>query len=105
MPNRNWHAIRRKAYEIIGERNFRISPKPIRDAEKYEDYLKRLECDGEQANCTSGNRWRDEELQSLNELLDKRATQLEIATALPVRTWEAIPKKIKLLGKRIHYTD
>jgi hypothetical protein len=93
LPNRNWYAIRLKAYEIIGERNFRISPKPIRDAEKYEDYLKRLERDGEQANRTSGNRWRDDELEILNDLLDKRATQLEIATALPIRTWEAIRKK------------
>ena len=39
LPNRTWHAIRLKAYEIIGARNFRISPKPMRDEEKYGDYL------------------------------------------------------------------
>jgi hypothetical protein len=46
LPNRNWHAIRLKTYEIIGARNFRISPKPICDEEKYGDYLARLERDG-----------------------------------------------------------
>ena len=30
----------------------------------------------------------------LEELLDRRATQLEIAAALPVRSWEGIRKKI-----------
>jgi hypothetical protein len=94
LPNRNWHAIRLKAYEIIGKRNFHISPKPIRDEEKYEDYLARLERDGEKANRTSGNRWRNDELELLEELVQRRATQLEIAAALPVRSWEAIRKKI-----------
>lgn len=94
LPNRNWHAIRLKAYEIIGKRNFHISPKPIRDEEKYEDYLERLERDGEKANRTSGNRWRNDELEVLEELLERRATQLEISAALPVRSWEAIRKKI-----------
>jgi hypothetical protein len=94
LPDRNWHAIRLKAYEIIGKRNFHISPKPIRDEEKYGDYLARLERDGEKANRTSGNRWRNDELEVLNELLDRGATQLEISAALPVRSWEAIRKKI-----------
>ncbi len=94
LPDRNWHAIRLKAYEIIGARNFHISPKPIRDEEKYGDYLVQLERDGKKANRTSGNRWRNDELEKLDELLDRRATQLEIAAALPVRTWEAIRKKI-----------
>lgn len=99
LPNRNWHAIRLKAYEIIGKRNFHISPKPIRDEEKYEDYLARLERDGEKANRTSGNRWTTDELEVLEELIAQRATQLEIAAALPVRSWEAIRKKIvKLHG-------
>lgn len=97
LPNRNWHAIRIKAYEIIGKRNFQISPKPIRDEEKYEDYLARLERDGTRANRTSGNRWTKDELDVLQELLSQRATQLEIAAALPVRSWEAICKKIVAL--------
>lgn len=95
LPNRNWHAIRLKAYEIIGKRNFHISPKPIRDEEKYEDYLARVERDGEaKANRTSGNRWRKDEIAELERLLDSQATQLEIAAALPVRSWQGIRKKI-----------
>jgi hypothetical protein len=106
LPNRNWHAIRLKAYEIIGKRNFHISPKPIRDEEKYEDYLARLERDGEKANRTSGNRWTNDELDVLEKLLARRATQLEIAAALPVRSWEAIRKKIvKLHGDSSMVTE
>jgi hypothetical protein len=106
LPNRNWHAIRLKAYEIIGKRNFHISPKPIRDEEKYEDYLARLERDGEKANRTSGNRWTKDELEVLEELVAQRATQLEIAAALPVRSWEAIRKKIvKLHGDSSMVTE
>lgn len=106
LPNRNWHAIRIKAYEIIGSRSFHISPKPIRDEEKYEDYLARLERDGEKANRTSGNRWTSDELEVLEGLLARRATQLEIAAALPVRSWEAIRKKIvKLHGDSSMVTE
>jgi hypothetical protein len=106
LPNRNWHAIRLKAYEIIGKSNFQISPKPIRDEEKYEDYLVRLERDGEKANRTSGNRWTNDEIEVLEELLKSRATQLEISAALPVRSWEAIRKKIvKLHGDSAMVTE
>ncbi len=86
--------ISRIVITTIGKRNFHISPKPIRDEEKYEDYLARLERDGEKANRTSGNRWTNGELEVLEELLARRATQLELAAALPVRSWEAIRKKI-----------
>lgn len=54
LPDRNWNAIRIKAYEIIGERNFQVSPKPIRDEEKYTDYVARVEKEGAKANRTSG---------------------------------------------------
>lgn len=106
LPNRNWHAIRLKVYEIIGKRNFHISPKPIRDEEKYEDYLARLERDGEKANRTSGNRWRKEEYETLEQLLDSGATQLEIAAALPIRSWQAIRRKIvQLRGVGVEVPD
>jgi hypothetical protein len=106
LPDRNWHAIRLKAYEIIGKRNFHISPKPIRDEEKYEDYLARLERDGEKANRTSGNRWRKEEYETLEQLLDSGATQLEIAAALPIRSWQAIRRKIvQLRGVGVEVPD
>jgi hypothetical protein len=102
LPSRNWRAIRLKAYEIIGKRNFHISPKPIRDKETFEDYQKRLERDGQQANRTSGNRWTDEELENLAEAIENGVTQLEMAAALPHRSWEAIRKKIlQIHGKGI----
>src|SRR5690606_10424567 len=106
LPNRNWHAIRLKAYEIIGKRNFHISPKPIRDEEKYEDYLARVDRDGEKANRTSGNRWTKEEYEALEQLLESRATQLEIAAALPIRSWQAIRRKIvQLRGVGVEIPD
>lgn len=46
LPDRNWRAIRIKAYEIVGRRFFHISPKPIRDEETYSDYLERMEKTG-----------------------------------------------------------
>jgi hypothetical protein len=106
LPNRNWHAIRIKAYEIIGKRNFHTPPKPIRDEEMYGDYLVRLERDGEKANRTYGNRWRKDELETLEELLNCNAAQLEIASALPVRSWQAIRKKIiQMRGPGIEIDD
>ncbi len=94
LPNRSWQAIRIKVYEILGERQFHISPKPIRDQETFEDYHLRLERDGAKANRTSGNRWKQDELKTLNQLIENGATQLEISAALPHRSWEAIRKKI-----------
>ncbi|GIL14743.1 MAG: hypothetical protein BroJett038_34630 [Chloroflexota bacterium] len=106
LPDRKWHAIRLKAYEIIGSRNFHMSPKPIRDEEKYGDYLMRLERDGEKANKTSGNRWRKDELEALGCLLDSGAAQLEIAAALPIRSWQAIRRKIvQLRGVGVEVPD
>ena len=102
LPKRNWRAIRIKIYEIIGERKFHISPKPIRDKETYEDYMARVEKQGSEANRTSGNRWTKEELEALAEAIENGATQLEMADALPHRSWEAIRKKIaQVHGKGI----
>jgi hypothetical protein len=102
LPNRNWRAIRIKAYEILGERKFHISPKPIRDKETFEDYQTRLERDGSEANRTSGNRWRKDELKALAEAIENEVTQLEMVAALPHRSWEAIRKKIvQVHGKGI----
>jgi hypothetical protein len=42
LPDRNWRAIRIKAYEIVGKRSFQIAPKPIREDETYSAYIQRL---------------------------------------------------------------
>lgn len=102
VPTRNWRAIRIKIYEIIGERKFHISPKPIRDKETYEDYMARVEEQGANADRTSGNRWTEEELEALAQAIENGVTQLEMAAALPHRSWEAIRKKIaQVHGKGI----
>ncbi len=102
LPNRNWRAIRIKAYEILGERKFHISPKPIRDKETFKDYQIRIVRDGSEANRTSGNRWTSKELEALKEAIENGVTQLEMAAALPHRSWEAIRKKIaQVHGKGI----
>ncbi len=96
LPDRNWRAIRLKAYEIIGQRSFQVSPKPIREDETYPQYLERIE-------KTNGNlprnrsRWIPEEIERLQALLDAEATQLEIAAALPHRSWEKIRSRITAL--------
>lgn len=97
LPNRNWNAIRIKAKEILGDEHksrFHFTPKSIRDKETFEDYQLRLANKGKQANVTSGNRWTEDELITLEALIDRWATQLEFSAALPIRSWEAIRKKI-----------
>jgi len=101
LPKRNWRAIRIKTLEVLNVKSYTISPKPIRDSETYENYIDRIER-GDNPINTWGNRWTEEEVTALKEALDNRATQLEIAAALPVRTWEAIRKKIRQLrGKGV----
>lgn len=99
LPERNWRAIRLKAYEIVGKRSFQISPKPIREDETYPQYVERIEkIDGKLPPNRS--RWVPEEIELLEVLLNKGATQLEIATALPHRSWEKIRMRItRLRGK------
>lgn len=97
LPARNWRAIRIKIYEIIGSRSFQIVPKVIRDEETYADYLARLERKEESQRRTGSARWQEEEMQKLDELLKAEATQLEIAAALPHRSWQAIRRRIIVL--------
>ncbi|MCA9889604.1 MAG: recombinase family protein [Anaerolineae bacterium] len=105
LPDRNWRAIRIKIYEIIGKRSFYISPKPVRDEERYADYIARMERTGWNPPRHSGSRWIEEEIQQLDELLDKGATQLELCAALPHRSWAKIRRKItQLRGKEFKVT-
>lgn len=69
-------AIRIKIYEIIGKSSFYISPKPIRDEETYADYLERMEQTGWQHPRTRSSRWRQEEVETIDNLLNQGATQL-----------------------------
>lgn len=100
LPERNWRSIRIKIYEIIGTRSFHIAPKVIRDEETYEAYLKRLERKEKSQRYTGSARWQESEMNKLDELLTARATQLEIAAALPYRSWQAIRRRIILLRGR-----
>lgn len=97
LPNRNWRAIRIKAYEIVRKRSFHISPKPIREEETYADYIERMERTGWQRPRRSGSRWIQEEIETLESLLDQGATQPELCAALPHRSWAKIRRKITQL--------
>lgn len=105
LPDRNWRAIRFKAYEIVGERTFHISPKPIREDETYADYIARMEKTGWKQSRKSGPRWVDDEVAGLEQMLDEGATQLELCQAFPYRSWAKIRKKItQLRGKDFKVT-
>lgn len=97
LPKRNWRAIRIKIYEITGTRSFHIAPKVIRDEETYAAYLERLERKEKSQRHTGSARWQESEINKLDELLTAGATQLEIAAALPYRSWQAIRRRIILL--------
>lgn len=96
LPNRNWRAIRIKAYEIIGKRSFHISPKPIREDEKYADYQNRLNKTNGQGKHSS-SRWVEKELTTLANLLDAGVNQVQICAAIPHRSWAKLRKKITQL--------
>jgi hypothetical protein len=105
LPNRNWRAIRIKAYEVVGKRSFHISPKPIREDETYADYLERMEKAGWEHPRKSGSRWIQEEIERMENMLDQGASQLELCAALPHRSWAKIRKKItQLRGKDFKVT-
>jgi hypothetical protein len=97
LPKRNWRTIRIKIYEITGTRSFHISPKVIRDEETYAAYLERLERKEQSQRHTGSARWQESEMNKLDEMLTSEATQLEIAAALPYRSWQAIRRRIILL--------
>ena len=94
LPNRNWRAIRIKAYEALDTRSFKISPKPIRETEKYADYFARMEETGWEQPRKTGSRWTEEEITKLEKMLNGHATQLELCAALPHRSWAKIRRKI-----------
>jgi hypothetical protein len=100
LPNRNWQAIRTKAYEIVKKRSFQISPKPIWDEETYQQFCDRMAQTGGKLPRHTGSRWVDEEVNRLNELLDRGAAQLELAAALPHRSWEKIRKRVTQMRGR-----
>jgi hypothetical protein len=105
LPNRNWRAIRIKAYEIINKRSFRISPKPIRDDETYADYIERMKRTGWKQPRKTGSRWAEDEIETLEMMLDEGAIQLDLCAALPHRSWAKIRKRItQLRGKDFEVT-
>ncbi|MBK9745994.1 MAG: recombinase family protein [Chloroflexi bacterium] len=97
LPDRNWCAIRIKVREITGERSFCVAPKLIHDKETYAAFFERLERKEKSQRHTGSSRWLEAEMNKLDELLTAGATQLEIAAALPYRSWQAIRRRIILL--------
>lgn len=78
----------------------------IRDKETYAAYLERLERKEKSQRHTGSARWQEAEMDKLEEMLTSGATQLEIAAALPYRSWQAIRRRIILLrGPRFTIPD
>jgi hypothetical protein len=103
FPDRTWDQIRRRYCKERGIGALKVKPKPIKDAETYEMYLERSK--SPKPTCAGdGDRWSDEDIQHLLEVLDAGATAVELASAFPTRCWVMLRTKIKRLrgkGMRI----
>jgi len=101
FPDRTWDQIRRRYCKERGVGALKVKPKPIKDAETYEMYLERCKAP-KPTRAGDGDRWSDEDVQHLLELLDSGATAVELAAAFPTRRWVMLRTKIKRLrGKGI----
>jgi hypothetical protein len=67
------------------------------DEETYAAYLERLERKEQSQRHTGSARWQESEMNKLEGMLTSGATQLEIAAALPYRSWQAIRRRVILL--------
>lgn len=96
FPDRSWSAITDRYYRLRHKMSGVFGP--MKDNERFADYYKRVDgkIDGPQP-IHSGSKWRKNDMKQLTELLDRQATQLEIAAVFPTRRWIAIRKKITQL--------
>src|SRR5690606_5194984 len=95
LPNRTWHSIQQRINVLGDYREFR--PKPIRDYETYEQFIKRIEEKGRELYTRV--QWSKGELTDLKEILENGGTKLDLVVAFPDRKWTHIRTKItKLFG-------
>ncbi len=97
FPKRTWSMIRNKILSFKGRFPQTIAPKPIKDRETYNNYMKRLErimlSGGPQRNDVR-DKWQPREVELLNRMLDEGATQLELVKAFLRRNWDGVRRKI-----------
>jgi hypothetical protein len=94
FPDRTWEAIRHRIWKVRGGGAVDyIDPKPMRDREKYADFVTRIN-DGTDRIAGSGDRWNTDDEKRLLDLFDAGATQVGIAEAFPARRWWRIRAKL-----------
>ncbi|MHB8626108.1 MAG: recombinase family protein [Aggregatilineales bacterium] len=96
FPKRTWRVIRDRIARTRGMKTALFTPKPVRDFETYEDFLKRLDSNPN-ARMKAGHTWRKDEIAHLLAMLEGGATKMEIAQAFPYRTWTHLRAKISQL--------
>ena len=94
FPKRKWQNIRVKIYETLGTDQYSFHPKPILDDETYRMFMDRTNGNTIPYQAGSGARWRPEELEQLNEMLDTNSTKVELAKTFPHRNWGRIRAKV-----------
>lgn len=102
FPNRPWGYIYNRLRVFRNEDAHRFSPLPIRFKESYTMYLARIEHDLSPHRATGGTMWIQKDETLLLELLNKKVSRIELATAFPARTWRSIREKVReLRGKKV----
>jgi hypothetical protein len=94
FPDLKWYQI---FNEIKKHRGLvRFTPSWLGKNETYNDYVE----SGGRKGKASGSPWREEELATLRDMVERRATQLEIMQEFPYRRWVYIQGRIKkMFGK------
>ncbi len=100
FPDRTWLTLRCKVYDLRGRGALHVPRRTIFDEETYETYLVRLSVDKPTKRADAGARWTVEETSRLLDLLDNRASSVELAAAFPMRRWYRIRAKIYALRGR-----
>jgi hypothetical protein len=98
FPSRTWKSIGNKLKVARGARIALFDKKLIKDDETYEDFVKRVQEKGLPTKPYSAF-WKAEEIVLLLSLVDRQATQVEIAAAFPLRKWANIRGKIRRLRR------
>lgn len=87
FPDRTWQSVRHRLWKIRGAGCVEaIDPKPIRDYETYAKFVTRIAYRRSEVAGDSDRRHSDE-VKRLLALVDSGATQVEIASAFPIRRW------------------
>lgn len=94
FPDLKWYQIFNEVKKHRGL--VRFTPSWLGKNETYDDYV----ASGGRKGKASGSYWREEELATLREMVERQATQLEIMQEFPYRRWVYVQERIsKIFGK------